>query len=392
MELGKGLADLFTTQGVEVQIAGPSLTLFFAALGAQGSPPTISSPDGSFTLTSANCPPSFQSFFELWQASVKPIQRLSSDSRHDLALLLAGKETVSSPIQVDVVRLASNLKEIGLEITQRRTFQQRYQQDLDAALQSHVRPRRSGESERHTLYSPPPAYDGPAPSITDYKGQPQALSAASPSHHHHARADELSFSHSQSSASSPRLLENLSIIRETLYSALADILVSTPSVLGLLGRGLEWASRAYFASTCLAILEVALTRVDSDGVRVVNMGGSSPRVIGPRETPPYLRKFLGKLVEVSQAARAMAEEDDERAMREAAEGDITSEPRLDRLRERLEKGAGGETSEGSRTSTEQTVASLANAINELAIGMASLPAFSERQTEVFKVLSGISSM
>lgn len=82
----------------------------------------------------------------------------------------------------------------------------------------------------------------------------------------------------------------------------------------------------------------------------------------------YLRKFLGKLVEVSQAARAMAEEDDERAMREAAEGDITSEPRLDRLRERLEKGAGGETSEAFRASTEQTVASLANAINELAIG------------------------
>jgi hypothetical protein len=64
----------------------------------------------------------------------------------------------------------------------------------------------------------------------------------------------------------------------------------------------------------------------------------------------------------------MAQEDDERAMREAAEGDITSEPRLDRLRERLEKGAGGETSEASRASTEQTVASLANAINELAIG------------------------
>lgn len=64
----------------------------------------------------------------------------------------------------------------------------------------------------------------------------------------------------------------------------------------------------------------------------------------------------------------MAEEDDERAMREAAEGDIISEPRLDRLRERLEKGAGGDTSETSRVSTEQTVASLANAINELAIG------------------------
>lgn len=117
------------------------------------------------------------------------------------------------------------------------------------------------------------------------------------------------------------------------------------------------------------------------------MGGNSPRVIGARETPrecsdlqkpvrqadrrqiaAYLRKFLVKLVEVSQAARAMAEEDDERAMREAAEGDVTSDPRLDRLRERLEKGpAAGETNSASSASTEQSVARLANAINELAL-------------------------
>lgn len=220
-ELGK-TSLIHSSTDVDIQIAGPALTLFFAALGAQGSPPTISSPDGSFTLSSADCPASFQSFFELWQASVKPIQRLSSDSRHDLALLLAGKETVSSPIQVEVVRLASSLKGIGLEITQRRTFQQRYQQDLDAALASHVRPRRSGESERHALYSPPPAYDGPGPSADEEKRQPQALYGASAPSHQPSGADQpLS---SFQSSSSPRLLENLYIIRETLYSGKVFIL------------------------------------------------------------------------------------------------------------------------------------------------------------------------
>lgn len=61
----------------------------------------------------------------------------------------------------------------------------------------------------------------------------------------------------------------------------------------------------------------------------------------------------------------MAEEDDERAMREAAEGDITSEPRIDRLRERLEKGPGAHESEAA---LDQSVASLSNEINRLAIG------------------------
>lgn len=83
----------------------------------------------------------------------------------------------------------------------------------------------------------------------------------------------------------------------------------------------------------------------------------------------YLRPFLGKLIEVSGAAKAMADEDDERAMREAAEGTVTSEPRMDRLRDRLEKGAGlGDNREAASSSVDQSVAHLANSVNELAIG------------------------
>ncbi|KAL8286153.1 hypothetical protein RQP46_004641 [Phenoliferia psychrophenolica] len=187
------------------------------------------------------------------------------------------------------------------------------------------------------------------------------------------------------------MLDNLAVIRETLYSGLADVIVETPSILTLMSRGPEWASRAFFASTALAILEIALTRVDHSGVRVVHMGRSTPRTIGPHETPPYLRGFLSKLLEVSDAAKAMELEDDERAMREAAEGDVTSEPRMERLKERLEKGAGEGDGPGSRSSVDGSVAMLANAIGELAIGMAKLPSFQDRQAEVFKILAAISS-
>lgn len=159
----------------------------------------------------------------------------------------------------------------------------------------------------------------------------------------------------------------------------------------LLGRGPSWASRVYFASTCLAILEVALNRVDENGVRVVQMG-ASPRTIGGNETPPYLRTLLNTLMEISQACRQMRDEDDERAIIEATEGEVTTVPRLDRLRERLEKGVGvGDIGEEAERSTDQSVAMLANAINECALGMASLPAFADRQREVFPVLMSVTS-
>lgn len=114
----QGLMLTGPSADVDVQIAGPALCLFFSALGAQGDPPTIAAPDRSFELTSGNCPPSFASFFKLWQQSVRPIKKLSSEARHDLALLLCDKEPVSSPLRTDVIRLASDLKAVSLEITQ----------------------------------------------------------------------------------------------------------------------------------------------------------------------------------------------------------------------------------------------------------------------------------
>lgn len=202
-----------------------------------GTPPSISAPDGSFSLTSANCPLSFKSVFAVWQSQVPTIQRLSSEARHDLALLLCDKDPLSSPLLSSIVQLSGEIKAIAIEITQRRTFQLRFASDIQHALNAEVKPRKSGESERSTGYRPPPGYA---------KDEEETLEV-------------------------PEILDNLAVIRETLYSgqtipllgmrkrtdhsyvyvALADCIVSTPSIGTLISRGPEWASRAFFASTCL---------------------------------------------------------------------------------------------------------------------------------------------
>lgn len=124
-----------------------------------------------------------------------------------------GKEPLSSPLRIDVARLAGNLKGIALELTQRRTFQQRFQGDLESALSS-GQPRRSGESGRPSSvqYQPPPSYEGAGVSEDEKGGLPPARPPPSlPPRTGGAPP-------SPGSADAPRLLENLSIIRETLYS------------------------------------------------------------------------------------------------------------------------------------------------------------------------------
>lgn len=88
----------------------------------------------------------------------------------------------------------------------------------------------------------------------------------------------------------------------------------------------------------------------------------------------------------------MQEEDDERAILEASDGDVTSTPRLESLRARLEHGAGVDGAPGTDGGqVDQAVAILSNAINELALEMSRLPAFSSRQQEVFPVLMSVTS-
>jgi len=68
-------------------------------------------------LRSDNCPPSFEAFFSLWQGTVEGVKRLRSGERYDLALMLCDKEPASNHIQLDVVRLAGDLKAVAIEIS-----------------------------------------------------------------------------------------------------------------------------------------------------------------------------------------------------------------------------------------------------------------------------------
>ena len=63
---------------------------------------------------------------------------------------------------------------------------------------------------------------------------------------------------------------------------------------------------------------------------------------------------------------------------------------MDRLKRRLAEGVSLEESRDGRD--EQELRTLGNAINEMALGMTSLPAFQERQSEAFKVLVAVTSL
>jgi len=107
----------------------------------------------------------------------------------------------------------------------------------------------------------------------------------------------------------------------------------------------------------------------------------------------HLRPFLGKLIELSQALQALSARDDETAIREASSESTTtfSTPRIAKLRDRLANGVSIEGQGREDTREDQELRMLGNAINEMALGMSSLPAFRERQAEAFKVLISVTA-
>lgn len=80
--------------------------------------PTISAPDGSFILTTSNCPESFRAFFKLWQSNVTNIKALNAEDRYDLSLLLCDKSSVGTVLNPRIGRMAADLKSVAIEITQ----------------------------------------------------------------------------------------------------------------------------------------------------------------------------------------------------------------------------------------------------------------------------------
>lgn len=301
---------------VDVQVAGPALALFFAALSARGFPPEITSPDGSFALTTSNCPAPFANAFKLWQTSVPKIQSFSSDARHDLALVLCDKPAESSPLRVDVARTGADLKGIALEILQVRwppSWQEGSQ--LTGPFRSAALSKTAFKPIcrlRSTLHDHVEAASrkGHVPSTSPR----QCTARASRRRRRSERTVtllravtailQMEMRVSPRSSSKGWRISRLSGRRCTrvslgaghlqtqpdlrLGAALADVLVKTPSIRQMLSSGPEWSAKAFFAATCLAIVEVALSRIDRHGVRAVDLGRTSTKVIGLKETPSML--------------------------------------------------------------------------------------------------------
>src|ERR1700761_1248300 len=120
-------------------LAGPALCMYFAALRSTTSPPSVPLPKidrahPSVNLSAVNCPSTFVSMLRMWSTLVPRIQGLIPQHQHDLARIICGLEPQSQPLNMDLNRIAAELRSIAIEIGQRRSFQERYANDLQSAL------------------------------------------------------------------------------------------------------------------------------------------------------------------------------------------------------------------------------------------------------------------
>jgi hypothetical protein len=336
----------------------------------------------------------FIPFLRLWSECVPAIQNLKSEYQHDLARIICGLDPLTQPALPVLGRLAADLRAISIEISQRRSFQDRYANDLQAAIDVGEPGGGSGSLRVKASFVPPPMYT-PSPTTPTFPEKvppspqpprsPRLLppSAYSPSHTPSASANSLFLPRTPTIATSAS--PAIEIIRETLYAALADVLASTPSLKRLLNSD---PPRAYFGSVALAILSVASTMVTADGA-VIGVRGV-PLTLA--ECPAPLRPLMREFAAIGRDAAQIEEEDTIEAIRLVQEDSEVPAPRLERARLLLERGAGHDIPEGGdngRRSTEGRAVAFANRVNSLALAMTRLPQFRERQNDVFKVLASV---
>lgn len=123
------------------------------------------------------------------------------------------------------------------------------------------------------------------------------------------------------------------------------------------------------------------------------------------ECPEELKPAMRGLDAIARRMRDVSEEDDAYAMELLAQGkDEELErhvTRMERLKLMLERGVGVEEAQSpvgangnddvhrGRSSPSGTTIQLANKVNGLALGLMSIPAFRERQGDVFRILAGV---
>ncbi|KAF5327568.1 hypothetical protein D9619_003921 [Psilocybe cf. subviscida] len=487
--------DVLASAEGDLMITGPALCLYFAALRCTTNPPSVPLPRQSKSTSSsrndsvpqdlsfANCPPPFVGFLRVWAETVPQIQAMTPERQHDLARAICGLAPTSGAVvgggtpAYEIRALAADLRAVAIEISQRRSFQDRYAEDLQAVLDA------SGEggsaapgAPRRASFVPPPTYDEAASPTSTPGAVPRRRShpdgapslpkrpamltipGMSNGHAHGGEPTPTSPSSTGSSSSnhsplpSPTLLAPDSpailFIRETLYAALADVLEREPSLQRLLSPQNNNAPRdrprAYFACLAHALLSVARTNVTSSlappgsapsisqsqtqpnpylpalpsgpspGGTILPSSISVTGVLGTPLTmssvPPPLQPLLMELASIGREAQRMDDEDTEVAVHCVENGeDIPAKTRMERVYGILVGGVGtdGMAGEGEdddhergagyggdprRTRTKSLqgrAVAFANRVNALALRIAGLPAFRQRQEDVFKVLSGV---
>ena len=385
-------------------------------------------------LSENNCPIPFLSFLRVWADTVPQIQALVPEHQHDLARIICGLNPQSSP-NLALNGIAADLRAVAIEISQRRTFQDRYAEDLQTAIDAGGR---SGGLRVTASFVPPPvyggappAYDGPPP-LSPSSTANSSLRPPTPPPPFPERPRSLRHSWSlrrkdvkgpppvppkdpprvRGSSPLPQSPTNLSptypppsptylsdpttsaisIIRETLYAALGDVIERSPSIRRLMKSD---PPRAYFAAVAFAILDVATTRMTPDGAVRAVMGQRLTLEMCPRELGPFMMEFMA----IGSTVKECEAEDNADAIQSISQGGVPPEPRMERTKRVLESGIGYSTrhrnseSNGntSRRSIQGRAVTLANRINALALGMTRLKAFRDRQNDVFSVLAGLGS-
>ncbi|KAF8339923.1 uncharacterized protein EI90DRAFT_3038356 [Cantharellus anzutake] len=311
-------------------IAGPALCLFFAALKSNAASPSVPLPTksskGPVLLSAKTCPPSFSNFFALWASCVPGIQALTT-SQH------------VPDVHPSTTRLAADLRAVAIEISQRRSFQNRYGADLQAVLDAN--PASSGKGTGRAKFVPPPSY---------YEDDEDKV---------------------------PPISE--SVRRSTPSGS------RSPSILNEDDPTIDFIPRAYFAAVSLAVVEVSTTAVTPAG----DVEGVLGQYILYDECPDPLKPLMRELAGIAARVKEVEVEDDKRAMDLIAQGRdeelAASVTRMERLQAMLRRGVGVE---GRSMSPNGTTIQLANKINGLALRLVQLPAFMERQNDVFGIVSG----
>jgi len=439
--------DILSSAEADIMVTGPALCLYFAALRSTTNPPSVPLPRLSKNATAAptdlsltNCPPAFRPFLIVWSQTVPPIQDLSPEHQHDLARIICGIPPISQPLNASLPGIAADLRAVAIEISMRRTFQDRYAGDLQAAIDS------GGAQGLRVKASfvPPPTYDAPS---SPYPSSPQSTTSSEffgprsppPSPRPRTRPSlqspnpippsygESVIDRPPTPPPKPAILPSdapaIELIRETLYATLADVLERVPGLRRLLATD---PTRAYFASVAFAILEIAATSYHEG--REPTIYGVLGQSLTLSQCPRELKPFMEELCAIGKKVKEMEEEDSQASVEAMQRGHDLPTPRLDRVRSILEGGvgyayndttrsgrrspnhersgsAGSVTTAASRqsfdamhvdprrrtTSTENRAVAFANRINSLALGMTRLRAFKERQETVFKVLIGVTA-